>query len=331
MAEDNPSMTLVAQRDLNCLVDDNRQTRKRALTKLGTLPSAGHPPEVLAQVWNDLLRTPITRIFGDAVEKNRELAITLTSELFAVLPDATLVESLTLVVPAIVARIGNGAALAEESEELRLLLLELVHILVKRCGTAVAAHLPEVVQVLVASYADPFPDAKKAGCAIALSLSEAVPSHIEAHCAALISALAPALSHQHSRVRSTATEALFALLLREPSLVQEVAPQLALISTDRAPAVREQAVHALADLLARLPSHRARRAPPPPPPLRPWRRGRCHRRPRAPRWTASRTSSTPPKPTACRASSTAAARRATRPRISPSPPPPPPPRARRWT
>ena len=65
---------------------------------------------------------------------------------------------------------------------------------------------------------------------MAAALAEAVPSHIESHCQALISALAPALAHQHSRVRSAATEALFALLLHEPSMLPEVAPQLALIS-----------------------------------------------------------------------------------------------------
>ena len=115
-ASDDAAQSLVAQRDLNCLADDNRQTRKRALTKLGALPSAGHAPEVLAPVWSELLRTPITKLFADPVEKNRELAITLTSDLFAVVPDATIVESLALVVPAAVARVG-GSVVAEESEE----------------------------------------------------------------------------------------------------------------------------------------------------------------------------------------------------------------------
>ena len=137
-ASDDAAQSLVAQRDLNCLADDNRQTRKRALTKLGALPSAGHAPEVLAPVWSELLRTPITKLFADPVEKNRELAITLTSDLFAVVPDATIVESLALVVPAAVARVG-GSVVAEESEEIRLLLLELARLLVQRCGASLSA------------------------------------------------------------------------------------------------------------------------------------------------------------------------------------------------
>lgn len=67
----------------------------------------------------------------------------------------------------------------------------------------------------------PFPDAKKEGCACACALADAT-TKIDTHCAALVSGLAPALAHQHSRVRSGATEALFALLLHEPSLLAEV-------------------------------------------------------------------------------------------------------------
>ena len=78
---------LVSARDLNCLADENRQTRKRALTKLGTLPSAGHSSEQLAPLWADALRTPLLRLFADPVEKNRELAITLAAELLAALSE----------------------------------------------------------------------------------------------------------------------------------------------------------------------------------------------------------------------------------------------------
>ena len=70
------------------------------------------------------------------------------------------------------------------------------------------------------------------------------PSYLEPHCAALAKALQPTLAHQHSRVRAAATEALVALLLLEPSALPELAPQLALIASDRTPTVREQAVHA---------------------------------------------------------------------------------------
>ena len=46
---------------------------------------------------------------------------------------------------------------------MRLQLLKLVAALVPRCGAALAPHLPELVQILVMAFADPFPDAKKEG------------------------------------------------------------------------------------------------------------------------------------------------------------------------
>ena len=82
------STEIVAARDLNCLADDNRQTRKRALTKLAALPGAGHAPETLVPVWVEQLRAPVLRLFADPVEKNRELALSLASMLLASTPPA---------------------------------------------------------------------------------------------------------------------------------------------------------------------------------------------------------------------------------------------------
>jgi len=246
---------LVTQRDLNMLADDNRQSRKRALEKLCKLAGAGTPPDVLAPLWTDQLRAPALKLFADQVEKNRELAITLASDLLAELPEVTVLGTLPWLIPAIHARVGTNP-ITEVAEELRLQLLKLVAALVPRCGAALAPHLPEIVQILVMAFADPFPDAKKEGCSIAVALGGAVASHLGPHCKGLIFGLSPALAHQHSRVRSGATEALFSLILHEPSVLSDASPQISLITVDRAPAVREQAVAALAELLARLPQKR---------------------------------------------------------------------------
>ena len=220
---------LVTQRDLNMLADDNRQSRKRALEKLCKLAGAGTPPDVLAPLWTDQLRAPALKLFADQVEKNRELAITLASDLLAELPEVTVLGTLPWLIPAIHARVGTNP-ITEVAEELRLQLLKLVAALVPRCGAALAPHLPEIVQILVMAFADPFPDAKKEGCSIAVALGGAVASHLGPHCKGLIFGLSPALAHQHSRVRSGATEALFSLILHEPSVLSDASPQSPLSS-----------------------------------------------------------------------------------------------------
>ncbi len=70
------------QRDVNCLSDENRSTRKRALERLrkatiGRCP--GYDPAQLQSVCEFLVK-PLLRIFSDPVEKCRELSISLLAE-----------------------------------------------------------------------------------------------------------------------------------------------------------------------------------------------------------------------------------------------------------
>lgn len=247
------------QRDVNCLSDADRTTRKRALTKLtASLQSLAGDKDVLSALWERSLRAPLLKLLVDPVEKNRELTIALTSTLLEALPMEPFLSSLAHVLPSVTGRVGPTAA--EPAEELRLQLLELLSHICKRSGAPLAAYLPELVSALAAGFADPFPDAKKVSCAICVEVCESLAGHIEPHVAGLARALGPALAHQHSRVRSAATEAIVSLLLREPSVLPEMGTALALIATDRASSVREQAVHSITRLLAMMPQRKAHTA-----------------------------------------------------------------------
>ena len=70
------------QRDVNCLSDENRATRKRALERLrkecvGQTPS--YPADVLQGLMGFLLK-PLIKMLSDPVEKCRELALYLLAE-----------------------------------------------------------------------------------------------------------------------------------------------------------------------------------------------------------------------------------------------------------
>ena len=70
------------QRDVNCLSDDNRTTRRRALDRLRK-ESLGHTPRHAPDVLQgllDFLVKPLLRVFSDPVEKCRELAVGLVAE-----------------------------------------------------------------------------------------------------------------------------------------------------------------------------------------------------------------------------------------------------------
>ena len=70
------------QRDVNCLSDDNRTTRRRALERLRKetiLHHPNYPPSVL-QALLDFMLKPLLRALSDPTEKCRELAIALLAE-----------------------------------------------------------------------------------------------------------------------------------------------------------------------------------------------------------------------------------------------------------
>jgi len=65
------------KRDINCLTDENRATRLTALKKLTTeLPKETDDASRLKLFINHLMK-PLTYVFEDKIEKNREAAIKL--------------------------------------------------------------------------------------------------------------------------------------------------------------------------------------------------------------------------------------------------------------
>lgn len=70
------------QRDINCLADDNRGTRKRALEKITKelfSKKTKFSASVLQVAFEEILK-PILKLFSDPTEKCRELAVQMVSE-----------------------------------------------------------------------------------------------------------------------------------------------------------------------------------------------------------------------------------------------------------
>lgn len=69
------------QRDVNCLLDENRSTRRRALERLQkeTVQSTPHIADEMEGLVDFLLK-PLLKEFSDPVEKCRELAIGIVTE-----------------------------------------------------------------------------------------------------------------------------------------------------------------------------------------------------------------------------------------------------------
>lgn len=145
-------------RDINCLGDDNRATRKRSLKKLTReLSKDGLSASVLQEAMSRLLK-PLLKTFVDPVESCREQAVDLMSSLLARVASPT--EALPYLIPILVARLGQKD-ITEETEEIRKQLVGQVAVILDTCPSSAGVYIDELVQILTRTVVDPFPDVKK--------------------------------------------------------------------------------------------------------------------------------------------------------------------------
>lgn len=77
-----PYLCQSLQRDINCLTDDNRGTRKRALEKISKevfSKKSKLSASVMKTVFEEILK-PVLKLFSDPTEKCRELSLQMVTE-----------------------------------------------------------------------------------------------------------------------------------------------------------------------------------------------------------------------------------------------------------
>ena len=118
------------QRDINCLSDPDRSTRKRGLESIKKALLGGKQlPEDIASSCLELLHRPLIKLMEDAVEKNRELALQLLHGLLLLAPRA---EHVVAFLSACRGRVGQVGDVVEPSEELRLQLVQALDTVVRK-------------------------------------------------------------------------------------------------------------------------------------------------------------------------------------------------------
>ena len=129
-------------RHLNCLQDENRSTRRRALDAIRSQFVSRQTNCVDDRVAPDVIIPPLLRAFSDPVEKCRELAILTVSEVVELTQEPS--SFLQCVVPTLVQRLAQPE-ITEPSEEFRLQLVKLMRSTVDRCNVHVAPYLNDLV------------------------------------------------------------------------------------------------------------------------------------------------------------------------------------------
>uniref|UniRef100_A0A7S0EVG8 TOG domain-containing protein n=1 Tax=Hanusia phi TaxID=3032 RepID=A0A7S0EVG8_9CRYP len=233
---------LFTQRDLNCLSDPDRSTRKRALEKILkeaqrlNVNTAG-ACEALAKDFL-LLHAHLLRCLKDQAEKCRELAANILNVLFPLLKDAG--EFVVPTFESVRERIGCFPQ-QEESEEVRLELLVLTNNLIKVSRDRLQVAIPEVALILEKSCTDKFPDAKKLTAdTVALVCEQFWVPGMKEHVPAISKALQQNFSHQQQKVRVASLQAIGALLIHDCSILKDVLPHVAKFNVDRSKQLREE-------------------------------------------------------------------------------------------
>ena len=194
-------------RHLNCLVEENRNSRKRAIegiTKETILRKPALEPLVIQEVFDEILKS-LLKIFADPVEKNRELVIALIGKCLDIVPQPHLF--LPFLVPTLAQRLGQQE-MVESSEEVRLVLVEMLSKIIDLSGKKIAAYLDDLINVLQKTIVDPYPEVKKESCKCASALAKSIPEHFHMQSETLIKPLLLIISHQHSKVRLHSVEAI---------------------------------------------------------------------------------------------------------------------------
>lgn len=159
-------------RHLNCLNEDNKSTRKRALEliKKETVDK-GLSSSVLQEVFTAILK-PLLKCLSDPMERCRETAITTITEFIRCVPKPE--ESLPYLMPCLAQRLGEKE-IREPAEELRLASIEMLNLKLEVCGKHLAPYLNEIINILQKTIVDPFPDVKRESCKCTIRLANCVP------------------------------------------------------------------------------------------------------------------------------------------------------------
>jgi dynein assembly factor 5 len=246
---------LTVRRDINCLSEADRITRKKAAERLqkSLLSGAKVKQEFVVRLFLEELHKPLVRMLGDQAEKCRELSLAMMPQFVDMLEMADLENIMPLLLAGLLGRL-RVIPFPETSEEMRLEVLKLLSHLLDIAKEKMGPFTSDVVDALAKALTDSCPDAKKECCEIVKKVSACFDGERLSRAGGpLVASLLGNLRHQQWKVRRATLDSIGVLLsLEEPMLahMEEALPHLnapnALL-TDRNVAVRQ----CLAEVLER--------------------------------------------------------------------------------
>lgn len=254
------------RRDINCLTDSNRTTRRSGAERLRSrlledekfaeralATSGDEGRDVLSSVLTDPVLVPMSRMLNDQAEKCREASLLFVKSAAVLLPDTSAL--FQRVVPALKLRVG-GDETVEDSEELRLGMVRLLRgDLTKKCRKdCVQAYVNEMAAIVLKGLDDPFHEVKKETCRFLEEASALIQSEelLSDHVESILKCLVRNMAHPHYKVRTllvSATDAMVRLKPPKHLVDKYVVTILHEVAFDKSPQVRKIVYKSLASWL----------------------------------------------------------------------------------
>lgn len=210
------SLELQFQRDLNRVLDSDRNTRKKGLQNiLESLPwtSKKNREGLLNYLFQSVLKV-ILPCISDAVEKCREFSLKILKQLTLIWKQVDY-ELLVELTNKLTERV-NDLPFPEQAEELRLLIAELFFKLVEKdCEMKIVYNnfndsriVTKIASILPKFLTDNFPQVKRALGELTTLLVDMNRSFVKPYIGNILKALEANASHQHAKTRSMSIQAI---------------------------------------------------------------------------------------------------------------------------
>ncbi|XP_050431028.1 dynein axonemal assembly factor 5 [Adelges cooleyi] len=184
------------------LQSENRRVRKQNLDKLIELVDADNTVVSTSAFLTDV-KTHVYPRLSDDSESCRESAVQLVKRLVCLRCDND-VASIVVIVHKRIA----GVSTTENSEELKLLYVQLLRDIIRNYGEPVESYLDEIVAVLVRGVLDTCPAVKKECCLCAAEFARTAKRKFHMVAETLIEPMLKATKYHQSAIRITAIESL---------------------------------------------------------------------------------------------------------------------------
>lgn len=234
-----------AQRDVNCLSDEDRNLRKQAIKKLHTQIKRTYPEncnrDMLDVLNSESLRGKVLHMLGDQTDTCRESAMDVVSILISSASEESTIQLQAL--EALKGRMGVGQPCAlETSEEIRLKIANLTATVMISKASSDESVLSDIAAILSRCLDDSFHETKKCACQGVTALAcGSQHGKLAGVCELLVNSLVDLLRHPHSRVRNSGMQAL-------TSVGQNTPLPCELLATKVVPAFRMTAIDKSGDL-----------------------------------------------------------------------------------